>query len=197
MLDPAGTHTIRGVLAYVFWHVPAPAVAAADYEAGLGAFHDGLRAHPPAGLGATATVALRAIPWLDGAAGYEDWYLVDDFAALGALNEAAVSGARKTPHDAAAAAARSGVAGLMGHVAGAPLPASPRWAAWLSKPHGVAYADFHAELAAALDGDASAWQRQMTLGPASEYCVLAGAEHALPWTPDRAWDLRVVVAPNG
>lgn len=182
------------MLAYVFWHVASPAVAVADYEARLGAFHAALRAGAPAGLGRTATVALAGIPWLDGAAGYEDWYLVEDFAALGTLNGAAVSGSIRAPHDAAAAAARAGVAGIMGHVAGPLLPARPGWAAWLGKPAGVAYDAFHAELAEALAGEASAWQRQMTLGPASEYCVLADAERALPWPADRAWPLRIVVA---
>jgi hypothetical protein len=185
------------VLAYVFWHVPSQAVAAADYEARLAAFHAGLRADAPAGLGRTATVALGAVPWLAGAAGYEDWYLVEDFAALGVLNRAAVSGAGAAPHDAAAAAARTGVAGIMGHVAGPLLPARPGWAAWLSKPDGVSYEAFHAALAAELSGDASAWQRQMTLGPAHEYCVLADAERALPWPAGHAWPLRVVVAASG
>jgi hypothetical protein len=185
------------VLAYVFWHVPSAAVPAAEYEARLAAFHDGLRAGTPAGLGPTATVALAEVPWLGGAAGYEDWYLVEDFAALGTLNAAAVSGARRAPHDAAAAAARSGVAGLMGHVTGPLLPAALGWAAWLGKPAGVAYDAFHAQLAAVLDGDASAWQRQMTLGPASEYCVLASTERELPWPAERAWELRTVVAASG
>jgi hypothetical protein len=185
------------VLAYVFWHMPSPDVAAADYEARLGVFHDGLRAAAPAGLAQTATVALGGVPWLGGAAGYEDWYLVEDFAALGTLNVAAVSGASRAPHDAAAAAAHSGVAGVMAHVTGPLLPAAHGWAAWLSKPAGLAYEAFHGELAAALDGEACAWQRQMTLGPASEYCVLADAGRELPWPADRAWPVRTVVAPSG
>jgi len=37
----------------------------------------------------------------------------------------------------------------------------------------------------------------MVLGPASEYCVLADAELALPWPADHAWPLRVVVNPGG
>jgi len=182
------------VLAYVFWHVPRPGVPASDYESRLTAFHAGLRSGAVAGLGPTATVALAAIPWLDGAAGYEDWYLVEDFAALGTLNAAAVSGARQAPHAAAAAVSLTGVAGIMGHVCGTLLPARPEWAAWLSKPEGIAYDAFHAELSGALEGapEACAWQRQMTLGPATEYCVLAAAEAALPW-PARTWPVRTVI----
>jgi hypothetical protein len=185
-----------GVLAYVFWHVAAPDVAPADYEARLGRFHAALRDAPPPGLGLTATLGLGAVPWLGGAAGYEDWYLLDDFAALGTLNVAAVSGARRPPHDEAAMAADRGVAGVMGHVAGPPLPQHLGWAAWLSKPAGMPYDAFHEELWTALATDACAWQRQMTLGPATEYCVLAPAEHPLPW-PAQAWPLRTVVAPGG
>ena len=185
------------MLAYVFWHVPAADVSPADYEARLASFHAELRSGEPAWLGPTTTVALPAAPWLEGAAGYEDWYLVEDFAALGTLNAGAVSGARKPPHDAAAAAARSGVAGLMGHVAGLLLPPAPAWAAWLSKPAGAGYDTFHADLAAALPAGASAWQRQMTLGPATEYCVMAAAEAEPPWPVAHAWPLRAVVAPSG
>jgi hypothetical protein len=187
---------VGGVLAYVFWHVPAPDIAAADYEARLAAFHGALRGERPAGLGLTATVALDAVPWLGGAAGYEDWYLVDNFAALGVLNLAAVTGSRQVSHDAAAAMAHRGVAGIMGHVSGPLLPEPPGWAAWLSKPAGLAYDAFHAALWEALGNDASAWQRQMTLGPATEYCVLAPAARPLPW-PAQSWPLRSVVDPAG
>jgi len=183
------------VLAYVFWHVRAADVATANYEARLAAFHASLRDGAPAGMGSTAAVALDAVPWLGGQAGYEDWYLVEDFAALGTLNAAAVSGARQAPHDAAAAAADRGVAGIMGHVCGPLLPERPGWAAWLGKPAGMAYGAFHAALTDALAGEGSAWQRQMTLGPATEYCVLAAAERALPW-PALAWPVRAVVSPR-
>jgi hypothetical protein len=185
------------VLAYVFWHVPAAGPAAGAYEDRLAAFHAALRAAPSPGLGPTATFGLNGIPWLGGAPGYEDWYLVDGFGALGDLNEAAVAGSRRAPHDAAAAAAAAGTAGVMRHVAGAvPLPARAGWAAWLSKPAELAYDDAHAQLAEALEGvDAAAWQRQMTLGPATEYCVVAAAPLALPWPSMHAWTLRAVVAP--
>jgi hypothetical protein len=181
------------MLAYVFWHVPEAEVAEPAYEARLAAFHAALRAGGEAWLGETATVALASVPWLGGAAGYEDWYLVEDFEALGKLNAAAVSGERRAPHDAAASAAHSGIAGVMGLIAGPGLPAAPGWAAWLAKPPGLDYSDFHAELAAELPIDASAWQRQMVLGPATEYCVLAGAPLALPWPVTHSWTVRAAV----
>jgi hypothetical protein len=181
------------MLAYVFWH--RPAAGAAGYEERLAGFHAVLREAAPPWLGPTATFGLDSVPWLGGAPGYEDWYLVDDFAALGELNAAAVSGARRVPHDAAAALAGAGVAGVMGHLAGPPLPPAAGWAGWLSKPEGMAYGAFHAALAEALGDGAAAWQRQMTLGPATEFCVLAPAPLALPW-PVRSWTLRAVVAPD-
>jgi len=186
------------VLAYVFWHAPAAGADTGAYEQRLGAFHAALRADPSPGLGATAVLGLGSVPWLGGAPGYEDWYLVDGFPALGALNEAAVAGARRAPHDAAAAWAGAGVAGVMGHVAGARLPVRPGWAAWLAKPAGMPYGEAHAELSEALDGaGAAGWQRQMTLGPATEYCVLAAAPLPLPWPAVHAWPVRTVVAAAG
>lgn len=187
--------TVAAMLAYVFWHVPRPGMPHADYESRLAAFHAALRADAPPWLGPTATVGLAAVPWLDGAAGYEDWYLVEHFGALGELNAAAVTGARREPHNAAAAWAAAGVAGIMGHVAGPLLPeGGPGWCAWIAKPAGDSYDGFHAELAA-LAGGASAWQRQMVLGPATEYCVLAPGPLTLPWAARWAWTLRPVVAP--
>ena len=59
-----GAGTVRRVLAYVFWHVPADDVAAADYEARLSGFHTGLRDGSTDGLGSTGTVALAEVPWL-------------------------------------------------------------------------------------------------------------------------------------
>jgi hypothetical protein len=185
------------VLAYVFWHVPRPSVEAEDYEASLAGFHAALRAAGGPWLGATTTFALGSVPWLGGAAGYEDWYLVDGFAALGTLNAAAVTGAPRAPHDAAAHASRTGIAGIMGHVAGTRLPAAPGRAAWIAKPDGVGYRDFHAQLAERLPPGASAWQRQMVLGPATEYCILSDGPLGLPWPAAYEWPLRVAVATGG
>ena len=52
-------------------------------------------------------------PWAaDGGEAYEDWYLLEGSAALDPLNAAAVTASRQAPHDAAAAVAAGGTAGL-------------------------------------------------------------------------------------
>jgi hypothetical protein len=158
------------VIAYVFWH--RAGTEAGAYEAGLEAFHDALRAQPPAGFVGSGAFRLDAAPWLagDGPA-YEDWYLVADWAALGTLNEGAGSGARSQPHDAVAAQAREGAGGVYAPLHGGEPVAGE--VAWLAKPDGMSYADFHAAL-----GSRAAWQRQMVLGPAPEY-VIESAD--VPW----------------
>ena len=93
-----------------------------------------------------------------------DWYLVDDWAALGTLNETAVRGSREVPHGRAAAAAADGIAGVYALRLG--VPAKPGWAGWLHKPRELGYQRFESELRAAAEGEtASLWRRQMTLGP--------------------------------
>jgi hypothetical protein len=170
------------VLAYVFWHRPAAGQDVAAYEAGVAAFHAALAADPPAGFGGSCTVPVAAAPWLEGdGPAYEDWYLVPSWAALGELNLHAVSGSRAGPHDAAAALAGTGSAGVYALLAGpAEAPAQPH-RAWLAKPDGMPYERFHAALRDALPPGASAWQRQMVLGPAGEYAVASPEPLALPW----------------
>ena len=154
------------MLAYVFWHRPAHDTASAPYEHALAAFHRALAAEPPPGFRRSWAFRLAEVPWLGGP-GYEDWYLVDSFAALGELNEAAVSASRQAPHDAVAGLAADGTAGVYRLVAGEPSLGTAR-AAWLPKPPGKTYPAFLAEVGAP---SASVWQRQMTLGPAPEFCV--------------------------
>jgi hypothetical protein len=169
------------VLAYVFWHRPAPGVDAAGYETALAAFHAALGDHPPEGFAGSAAYRVPGAPWLPGEVGdYEDWYLVRDWAALGRLNDAAVEGPRAAPHDLVAHRAGAGAGGVYRLLAGepAPLEAAPH-AAWLAKPSGTAYAELGEALAGA--GAAAVWQRQLVLGPAPEYVLLSPARLGLPW----------------
>ena len=99
------------MLAYVFWHRPGGDEAPAAYEARLTAFHAALAEHPPEGFAGSAALRVQEAPWLPGGGpAYEDWYAVEGWDALGALNEAAVRGARAQPHDAVAARTRAGAA---------------------------------------------------------------------------------------
>ena len=101
------------MLAYVFWHWRRPDVPAASYEALQRRFHAALGAAPPAGFLGSRSLAITGAPWADGGnEAYEDWYLLEGSAALDPLNAAAVSASRQAPHDAAAAVAGGGTAGL-------------------------------------------------------------------------------------
>ena len=188
------------MLAYLLWHTPAGADTV-DYERGLGAFHRALAATPPAGFVTSWTLCVDQPAWLpDGAAHYVDWYMVETFAALGALNDAAVSGARRAPHDVVAALARTGTAGLVGLVggdtAGRGAP-EVRLLGLLDKPAGRSYDAFRSALARAAAGTpgTTCWMRQMTLGPGPEFMVVAGGTlPALP-APVTALGATVVATP--
>jgi hypothetical protein len=162
------------MLAYLFWHWPAAGADPDAYARDLLAFHAAL------GLPSSHSVRLARAPF-DGppAHVFEDWYPVEGWSALGELNDAAVSGARRGPHDRAAAHAAGGAGGVYRRLTGA--GAGPRsFATWLDKPSGASYETFVPELTAAAPG-AAIWQRQLVLGPAPEFAVLAGAAVSLPW----------------
>jgi hypothetical protein len=169
------------MLAYVFWHWKRATIPALEYEARQRAFHAALAGAPPAGFERSSCARLTGAPWAaDGAEAYEDWYLVHDFAALGVLKDAAISASRQAPHDAAAAAALSGTAGVYALQAGAPLSA-PTLAHWFGKPDGMSYRELLAELTPLVQqAGAALWLRQLVLGPPRELCILAPARLELP-----------------
>jgi hypothetical protein len=126
----------------------------------------------------SATFRVPAAPWLDGE-GYEDWYLVEDFTALGVLNEAAVGRGHRTPHDRAARGIADGAGGLYSLVEGergltAGAPGSPSPATWVARPPGSPERRLGELLGDGMDPRcASLWRRLLVLGPAPEYCLLA------------------------
>jgi hypothetical protein len=158
----------RTMLAYVFWHWP---VRETGYEEALVAFHRALAGHPSEGFRGSRAARIGPRPWLGVPRAYEDWYLVDDFAALGALNDAAIAGPRTAAHRAVAALPAGGTAALYGLVSGD--VARPLHAAFRTKPPGVPYATY----VSSLPGAVQVWQRKMVLGPSPEFCILS--EHPL------------------
>ncbi|HEV2814058.1 MAG TPA: hypothetical protein VGW10_12470 [Solirubrobacteraceae bacterium] len=140
-------------LAYVFWHWPGDAYG---YEERMQAFHTAL-ARP-----GSVTFRLQRAPWNshEPQGPYEDWYPVRDWAGIGELNDRAVTGAREEPHDIVAALSRRGAGAIYRHIAG-DLPLDQvTFAAWTDQRPDV---------------DATIWQRQLVLGPAPEYAVLAAS----------------------
>ena len=159
--------------AYVFWHWKRNDIPSSDYESRLSQFHQALGSAPSVGFAGSWAAALENAPWANrGGVAYEDWYWIDDSAALDPLNDAAVSASRKAPHDQAAIAAEDGAAGLYRLRAGKPLIA-PRFALWFAKPNGWSYKQLDDAITPHIVGDAALWARQMALGPAREFCLHA------------------------
>ena len=175
------------MLAYLFWHEPRAEVDPERYVELLQGFHRALAAAPPPSFVRSWSVRLDVAPWDAGPRhAFEDWYLVEDWAALGTLNHAAVRAPRDEAHDAIASRATNGAGGLYLLQHGT-LDGPAPWAGWVVKPHGEPYDTFEPQLRAAVDaaGGGAVLRRQMVLGPAPEYAVLAGTEPALP-LPARA-----------
>ncbi len=164
------------VLAYVFWHQPRAEVETDRYERALRLFRARLVTEPVPGLLGCWSVRTPELAWLPGG-GYEDWYLVTDFVALGHLNAGAVDAGHAAAHDPIAHAAGFGVGALYAAHHGDPHRRDAE-RAWFTKPDGTSYEQFHADLVAPSaddrdDRDAERvtwWQRQLVLGPAPEYC---------------------------
>jgi len=184
------------MLAYVFWHWPKPELSQGDYEQLQRAFHTALAAAKPGGF--IASTAFRVdgdAPWLAGSPAYADWYLVDEFAALGPLNTQAVSGSCEAPHTAVAHAMAAGAGSLLTLHGNAAPPdvTTTRRVTWLTKPREVPYDQFYAAVAAVTATQpASLWRRAMVLGPTPEFALLAGEA---PTISDAFQPLRLTFRP--
>jgi hypothetical protein len=150
------------MIAYVFWHAPQSGVDPVTYEDTLIAFHRALSHARPPGLSVAWTERVET-PW-HGAA-YADWYVLDGFGALEALNRAAVEGATAPAHRAIAELSGAGAGSLFGLLAGPALPADT--VTWVSKPRDISYELFLDRMPAAT----SIWRRQLVLGPTPEFAV--------------------------
>ena len=165
------------MLAYVFWHWPRPGIDLAAYEANLRIFHQTLTANKPPGFQNSTVFSTNGSDWLDTKGPvFEDWYLMDDSAALDRVNEAAVTGACEQPHHAVAKDAAGGTAGLYRLRQGTAELSNKSVAVWFSKPDGVSYREFFARIDEENFKGAALWQRQMTLGPTREFCLLSEDE---------------------
>jgi hypothetical protein len=188
------------VLAYLSWHRPAATVEIDAYEQALEQFHRSLAHRPPCGFRGSAALRAPQLPWLaasvsatstvdaepgrvhavqDG--GYEDWYLLDDWAAVGVLEEAAVSRGHHGAHERIASRAGPATSSIYRLLEGHAELGAARVAVWVSSAPGPERPSLEALLADGIDpSSGSLWRRCLGLGPAPEFCLLAAQ------TPDGA-----------
>src|SRR5829696_2614139 len=122
------------MLAYVFWHWPQSNVDPRSYVDHMIEFHQTLAANRPIGFHESVVFRVHGASWLNtNDEAYEEWYLLDDSAAMDRLNEAAVSGVCEEPHNRVAREAADGTGGLYRLRAGAEDLSEARFAVWLSK----------------------------------------------------------------
>jgi hypothetical protein len=169
------------VLAYVFWHWRRADVPVDVYERRQTAFHEALASTPPEGFQSSLCLRMAGAPWAHhGGRAYEDWYFVQDGGALDALNDAAITGRRRTPHDAAAEASAGGTAAVYKVRLGAPIPTAQH-ALWFAKPEGMSYEELWSTLAPLVQRSLGMLaSRYMVLGPSPELSLHTPEPLALP-----------------
>lgn len=170
------------MLAYVFWHWPQTDVDRTAYEDHLCEFHQILAGNKPDGFQQSVVFRIRGASWLKtNDEAYEEWYLLDDSAAMDRLNAAAVSGVCEEPHNRVAREAADGIGGLYRLREGAENLAETKFALWLSKSAGVSYKTFYEDLRSLTAlSSVALWGRQMTLGPTTEFCIHSPTSIELP-----------------
>src|SRR6185295_587396 len=121
------------MLAYVFWHWPQPVIARGAYEEHLREFQQTLAANKSSGFQQSVVFRIRGASWLNTSEeAYEEWYLLDDSAAM-------------DPHNKVAREAADGTGGLYRLRDGVEDLDEAKFAIWVSKPAGVSYKTFYAD----------------------------------------------------
>lgn len=169
------------MLAYIAWHRPAVDIDRAAYEHAIERFHASLAHRPPSGFGGSASFRAAELPWLvaDGGSsgpvgGYEDWYLLDSWSAVGVLEEAAVARGHVTAHDAVASKADVSTGSIYRLSEGHAQLAEARLSVWVTPGRGHEHPSIEALLGDGMDPhSAGLWRSCLGLGTAPEYCLLA------------------------
>jgi len=169
------------VLAYIAWHRPADGVDRDAYERAVAHFHSSLAHTPPSGFAGSVAFRAPELPWLgpphpeaQPQPGYEDWYLLDSWSAIGVLEEASVSHGHVRAHDAVASTTGVSTGAIYRFSEGNASPGEGRLAVWVTRPPGEEHPSIEALLGDGMDpSTAGLWRRCIGLGPAPEYCLLA------------------------
>jgi hypothetical protein len=175
------------VLAYIAWHRPAADVDPAAYERAIERFHASLAHRPPGGFAGSVAFRAAELPWLGDAqgarapadaagtlGGYEDWYLVESWSAVGVLEEAVLSRGHLGAHEALAAETDVSAGAVYRISEGHAHLAKARVSVWVTRGRGGDHPSIEALLGDGMDPAAAGlWRRCLGLGPAPEYCLLA------------------------
>jgi hypothetical protein len=185
------------MLAYVFWHQRQSKTSKEEYQRRLTAFHQALQQRQVQDFLFSFVLEIPYLPWMTKESeAYEDWYIVKNAAALDPLDEAAVTGICQEPHDQVAQLASNGTGGLY-RLKGQQLDplrlAELQTATWFNKPEGMSYSQLYTFLEQNHDAQADIlWQRQMTMGPALEFCLHGKQRQPLP---EKLQSIQVVAKP--
>ena len=170
------------MLAYITWHHPAREVDPAAYEHAIGHFHSSLAHRPPSGFAGSASFRAAELPWLtapgsgpsEPPGGYEDWYLLDSWSALGVLEEACVSHGHLRAHDAVASKCDVSTGAVYRMSEGQPRLGDARVSVWVTPAREHEHPSIEALLGDGMDpATAGLWRRCLGLGPAPEYGLVA------------------------
>jgi hypothetical protein len=156
-------------------------VSSKTYENALITFHRSLYNFGVKGYIGSQTFKIEGAYWMGASeSGYEDWYLLKDSSVMDKLNQAAVSGSVKDPHNTAAHMATSLHAGL--YVIKSPYPSflSGKSAVWFTKPREMDLNQILSNYGNSNDNIGDLWMRLMVLGPTPEYCIVSENRIELP-----------------